>query len=63
MLDFDVSNHGSICLLTPLTEAAQAWVAKHIPEDALRWGQCSIVIEPRYVEDILDGIVNDGLNL
>ena len=63
MLDFDVSNHGSICLLTPLTEAAQAWVAEHLPEDAMTWGQNSIVVEPRYIEDILDGIVADGLSI
>jgi hypothetical protein len=63
MPDFEFVNHGSICLLTPVSEAACEWIDEHLPEDATRWGQCSIVIEPRYANDILAGIFNDGLSL
>ena len=59
--DFDFSNHGSICLLTPRSAAAHDWTVEHIPEDSLRWGQCSIVIEPRYVQNILDAIEDEGM--
>ena len=36
--DFEFVEHGSICLLTPMTPAAHDWVQEHIPEDATRWG-------------------------
>lgn len=60
--DFDVNNQGSIVLLTPMTPAAHEWVETHLPDDALTFGP-SIAIEHRYAEDILEGIVQDGLSL
>ena len=61
--DFSLANHGSICLLTPLTTAATQWAAEHLPEGAMTWGRASIVVEPRYVEDIVIGIAGDGLTV
>jgi hypothetical protein len=58
--DFDFNDQGSICLLTPLTEEAQNWVADFLPDDAMRWGP-AIVIEHRYAGPVLKGIQNDGL--
>jgi len=60
--DFSVSNHGSIYLLTPLTGAAEEWVDEHIGDDALRFGY-GVSVEHRYIRDIVDGIVNDGLTV
>lgn len=59
---FSFSNHGSICILTPLDDVAQEWVEEHIPDDATTWGG-GIVIEPRYVQPILDGIAEAGLEV
>ena len=58
--DFTVANHGSIFMLYAKSEAAREWVAEHLPSDAQTFGG-GIAIEPRYVMDILLGIVNDGL--
>ena len=60
--DFSFANHGSICLLTPRTPAATKWAAQHLPEDAMTWGR-AIVVEPRYVADIVLGIGSDGLTV
>ena len=60
--DFLVENHGSIFLLTPLTPAANSWVDEHIPLGALRWGG-AIVVEHRYIADIVRGIQTDGLTV
>jgi hypothetical protein len=60
--DFDVQNHGSIILLYPDTEAARQWVASFLPEEALTFGD-AVVIEPRYFEDIRQGIIADGLSI
>jgi hypothetical protein len=63
MPDFDFIQHGSICLLTPLSEAAQEWAKEHLPEDVMLWGKHSLVIEPRYAEPILTGISDAGLTV
>lgn len=60
--DFLIENHGSVVLLQPLTEAARVWLEQHIPEDTQNWGT-AIVIEPRYVSDILNGIELEGLKV
>lgn len=60
--DFSFCNHGSICTLTPLTDAGREWVAENIGDDAMSWGG-GVVIEPRYCADILDGIEAAGLSL
>jgi len=62
MADFTLTNHGSIYLLTPHTDAAEAWIGEHIPEDAQTLGP-SVAIEWRYVSDIADGIEADGLSI
>jgi len=60
--DFIFANHGSVTVLTPLTDEGWEWTAAHLPEDAQRWGG-GIVIEPRYASAILDGIAGDGLTV
>ncbi len=60
--DFSLANHGSIYLLTPRTPAAAQWAAKHLPDDAMTWGP-AVVVEPRYVEEIVLGIGRDGLTV
>jgi hypothetical protein len=62
MTDFLFRQDGSIALLTPRTEAAREWAGEHLPADAMTWGG-AIVIEPRYVHDILTGILRDSLTL
>lgn len=57
--DFVVENHGSICLLRCKTEAARAWVIENAPH--ANWWAGSIVVEPRYIESVVDGIEGDGL--
>lgn len=58
--DFYVENHGSIILLRPVSSAAKEWIDEHIPEDAQYFGN-AVVVEPRYIADIVQGIQNDGL--
>ena len=58
--DFSVENHFTIFLLRPLTPAAESWIDEHIPEDAQHFGN-AVVVEHRYISDIVEGICNDGL--
>lgn len=60
--DFSVNNQGTIVLLQPLTDAARAWVEEHIGLDnGFQPYWPTVVIECRYVRDIIEGIRNDGL--
>jgi hypothetical protein len=63
--DFALANHGSLFLLRPLNASAKTWMNEHLPMDSEEtqfWGE-AIVIEPRYVSPIVDGIIADGLVL
>ena len=63
-IDANVENHGSILLLRPLSDAAEQWVNENIGEGSRfqpYWP--TVVIEPRYIADILEGMKSDGLVL
>jgi hypothetical protein len=62
MRDLIVRVEGSICLLVPVTPAGQDWCDEHLPADAMKWGK-AIVVEPRYISDIIDGAADDGLEV
>jgi hypothetical protein len=62
-VDFRIQNEGSLVLLSPISEAAKQWADEHIGRDngfQPYWPD-SIVIEARYIGDILEGIQADGL--
>jgi hypothetical protein len=60
--DVDLSLHGSIDLLTPLTAQAQAWMKENIPND-VQWFGGALAVEPRYATDIVQGMIDDGLTV
>jgi hypothetical protein len=62
--DFEVQNHGSIFLLIPHTVSARLWIDDHIGEDhGYQPYYPTVVIEYRYIANIVEGIVADGLVL
>lgn len=61
-LDAKLIDHGSLVILESCTPAANEWIEDHIPDDAQTWGT-GIVIEPRYVDDIVQGMQSDGLTI
>lgn len=62
MTDFLVRHEGSIILLVPLTPDAQKWVDAHIARgDSFQPCWPVAVVEPRYINDILNGIRADSL--
>jgi hypothetical protein len=60
--DFFVENHGTIFLLQPLTPVANSWIQENLPEDRLAFGS-AVVVEPRYITDIVRGAQADGLGV
>jgi hypothetical protein len=60
--DFAVENHGSIFLIKPLTPSATSWIEEHIGQDnGYQPYFPTVVVEHRYIADIVAGIQNDGL--
>ena len=62
MADLSIQNEGSIFLLRGLTDAGKAWIEKNIPDDAQSFGG-AVVVEHRYISDIAQGAINDGLEV
>jgi hypothetical protein len=60
--DFFVQNEGSIFLLRPLTYAAQEWIRDNISPDRMMFGD-AVVVEHRFILDLIDGILADGLEV
>jgi hypothetical protein len=60
--DCAIENHGSVFLLQPQPEQVVAWVEQHIgPENGYQPHFPTIVIEHRYIAEIVEGIQDDGL--
>jgi hypothetical protein len=60
---FRVENHGSIVLVRPLTLDCQAWLQANTAEegeDMAQWFGGALVVEPRYVEALVRGLVEEG---
>ena len=60
--DFELQNHGSIFLLIPQSTSARIWVHDHIGKDnGYQPDYPTVVVEHRYIADIVRGIQDDGL--
>jgi hypothetical protein len=62
--DFQLESHGSIFLLRPASHSARRWVEKNIGQDngyQPHWP--TVVVEHRYVADILEGLRASGMVL
>ncbi len=65
MSDFTVLNGGSVFVLTPVSDAGKAWAEEKIQQndETQYWGNGGIVVEHRYICDIIDGIKADDLTV
>jgi hypothetical protein len=60
--DFELRNEFTIFVLRPLTDEGRDWINENIPENAMTWAG-GVVIEHRYVADIIAGVVDSGLTI
>ena len=57
MDDFTIHNHGSIILVDAVTDAARTWVEEHVSQGDFQPDfPDQLIVEPRYLGDILDGM-------
>jgi hypothetical protein len=63
MADFRIEDHGSVCLIRPLTDAAREWLEENCRPEPWQWLGGAMATEPRLVFGITDGITADGLSV
>jgi len=61
MTDLTVDDHGSVFILTPVSDEGFTWVSEHLPTGGLGWGMHGIAVEHRFISEIVLGAVEDGL--
>lgn len=59
--DFRRTYHGTIATIEPLTERCKAWIDENVAAEVWQWFGRSLAVEPRYVERLVDAMVEDGL--
>lgn len=61
-IDAQVENHGSVWLIRLLSRSARKWVTDNVADDAMYFGN-ALAVEPRYVRDIANAMLADGLTV
>jgi hypothetical protein len=60
--DFSVSFDGSLYLVQPLNAATQDWLVEHTAGET-SWLGSTLYVEHHYIENLVNGMVEDGLVL
>lgn len=60
--DITVNGGGTVYLVTPQTQRAADWVGENVAEEAMWFGD-SLVVEHHYIEDLVFGMREEGLEV
>lgn len=58
-MKFHIQNCGSIVLVRPLGATSAQWLRETAPEDASFFGT-ALAVEPRYIENVINAIIEAG---
>jgi hypothetical protein len=61
-VDLLIHGEGSIYLLRPTSRRGQRWIDEHVSDDCQEWAG-AIVVEYRFIGDIVRGAIADGLQV
>ena len=61
-MDIEVNDQGSIVILNAISVEGAKWCFKHIFH-ARRWGNCGYVVEHLYADNVINGMIDDGLSV
>ncbi len=59
--DIWVVPQGTLALVRPLTQRASEWIRDHV--DDCRWFGPALLLEHRYIADLLSRMIEDGLHV
>lgn len=60
--DLKVTDHGSVVQFFPLTDAGEAFL-KNIHTEGWQWMGNSLVVDHRAARNVVEAIINEGLEL
>lgn len=60
--DFYLNDQGTIAVLYPATDVAERWIDEYLSDTSL-FSCGGVVIEHRFVRDIVVGLIDDGLTI
>jgi RNA polymerase subunit RPABC4/transcription elongation factor Spt4 len=60
--DFTFENHGSIWIVQPHNSEAREHLAENVSDEAI-WFAGGLAVEPRYVEDLAEGLQENGFRV
>lgn len=63
MADITFTFHGSIALMFAHTSTGQEWVNENVNIEPWQYYDPYVAVEPRMAEAIIDGAINDGLEV
>lgn len=56
---YDLTNHFTFWILTPLTAACSRWLDENIAGEST-WFAGGVCVEPRYIDALIDGLTAEG---
>lgn len=63
-IDVRVHCHGTIFIVMLDSQAARSWVEEHVETSETQWwGETGMVVEHRYIGNLVDGMIGDGLKV
>jgi hypothetical protein len=63
MLDFVVSNLGSVAMVRPVSDDAKIWVDENVALESWQWMGDAFAVEPRYLPHLIEGIQENGFEV
>ena len=60
--DVEVTDHGTVVLFRPLTDACRAWIDNNVDEDAM-WFGGALAVEHRCAPYLIEGMRGSGLDI
>ena len=61
--DFQLEDHGTVCLIRPLNGPATDWLDEHVESEGWQWMGDALACEPRMLPTIADGMEADGFTV
>jgi hypothetical protein len=62
-VDVDIYDNSSIMSFAPLTQTAKDWVSENLQLESWQWLSGMFNLESRYADSIIQGMINDGLEV
>lgn len=61
--DFEVNDEGTIVQIIPVSQTAKDWIDENVESEGWQWLGRALCIDHRYAEDIIDGMLSEGLEM